>query len=76
MAGDAEAPLGAWVDYYRDLGVYDFYRRCEPAMVVDEALVSADAVEALAAESRDEHLVEGNEEAGEKTPRVVGAGVP
>jgi uracil-DNA glycosylase family 4 len=27
MAEDEAAPLSAWVDYYRDLGVYDFYRR-------------------------------------------------
>jgi DNA polymerase len=27
MAGEADPELRAWVDYYRDLGVHDFYRR-------------------------------------------------
>ena len=30
MPGDAETQLRAWVDYYRDLGIHDFYRRGEP----------------------------------------------
>ena len=38
MQGETEAPLRAWLEYYRDLGIYDFYRRGEPA--------PADAVEA------------------------------
>jgi DNA polymerase len=29
MAGEAGPELRAWVDYYRDLGVHDFYRRGE-----------------------------------------------
>jgi DNA polymerase len=30
MQGDAETQLRAWVDYFRDLGIHDFYRRGEP----------------------------------------------
>ena len=29
MPGEAEPQVRAWVDYYRDLGVQDFYRRGE-----------------------------------------------
>jgi len=31
MADEAEPQLRAWVEYYRDLGIHDFYRRGEPA---------------------------------------------
>jgi DNA polymerase len=44
MQGEAAAPLRAWVDYFRDLGVHDFYRRGEPA-----ERVSGDVPEATAA---------------------------
>jgi len=38
MLGDAETQLRAWVDYYRDLGIYDFYRRGEPLeLAADDA---------------------------------------
>jgi uracil-DNA glycosylase family 4 len=30
MAGDAEKQLRAYVEYFRDMGVHDFYRRGEP----------------------------------------------
>jgi len=30
MPSDAAEQMHAWVDYYRDLGVYDFYRNGEP----------------------------------------------
>src|ERR1700737_2688941 len=30
MAEDAQRQLRAYVEYFRDLGVYDFYRRGEP----------------------------------------------
>jgi DNA polymerase len=30
MQNDGEAQVRAWVEYYRDLGVYDFYRLGEP----------------------------------------------
>jgi len=31
MHREAEAPVRAWVEYFRDIGVHDFYRRGEPA---------------------------------------------
>jgi uracil-DNA glycosylase len=40
MAGEAEPQLRAWVDYFRDLGVHDFYRRGE---AVDLPAVDAEA---------------------------------
>jgi uracil-DNA glycosylase family 4 len=33
MPGESEQPVRAWVEYFRDLGVYDFYRRGEPVAV-------------------------------------------
>ena len=30
MQSEAEPQLRAWVEYFRDLGVYDFYRNGEP----------------------------------------------
>jgi DNA polymerase len=42
MAGEAEQQLRAYVDYLRDLGVYDLYRRGEPVLETD--LVSTAAV--------------------------------
>ena len=47
MAGETGAPLRAWVDYYRDLGVYDFYRRGEPVhpTIVEEVAVPATPAE-------------------------------
>jgi DNA polymerase len=45
MAEEAQKQLRAYVEYFRDLGVYDFYRRGEPGTVawpeVDEARVEA-----------------------------------
>ncbi|HWG17416.1 MAG TPA: uracil-DNA glycosylase [Acidobacteriaceae bacterium] len=40
-AGDA---LRAWVDYYRDLGVYDFYRRGEQRAGVSDTVGTAVAI--------------------------------
>jgi DNA polymerase len=51
MAGEAEPGLRAWVDYFRDLGVHEFYRRGER---VDLAGIDGEAdssVEDLAASS-------------------------
>jgi len=44
MQGDAAAPLRAWVEYYRDLGVHDFYRRGEPVERVPVELAEAAAI--------------------------------
>ena len=45
MPGEGEPQLRAWVDYYRDLGVHDFYRRGEfvAAAVVEEVIAHAEA---------------------------------
>src|SRR5579863_8878130 len=48
MPGEGEPQLRAWVDYFRDLGVHDFYRRGEfvGAAVAEEAIapeIHADA---------------------------------
>jgi DNA polymerase len=50
MAGEAEEQLRAYVEYFRDLGVYDFYRQGEPVAAAVEELaqqVSAVAIEAV-----------------------------
>ncbi len=53
MQDEAGTPLRAWVDYYRDLGIHDFYRRGESATgaePADEATAaSVDATPALRA---------------------------
>ena len=36
MAGEAEDQLRAYVEYFRDLGIYDFYRRGEPVYAAEE----------------------------------------
>ena len=48
MAGEAEQQLRAYVEYFRDLGVHDFYRQGEP--VFAEAAVEAVAEPIVAAE--------------------------
>jgi uracil-DNA glycosylase len=60
MAGEAEQQLRAYVEYLRDIGVHDFYRRGEPMHVeidstpptpVEAAAVAAVVVEELEAAS-------------------------
>jgi uracil-DNA glycosylase family 4 len=41
MAGEAEDELRAYVEYFRDLGVYDFYRRGEPVYEAEEIQATA-----------------------------------
>jgi len=41
MAGDAEQQLRAYVEYFRDLGVHEFYRRGEPVYETGETVVEA-----------------------------------
>lgn len=48
MAGEAEQQLRAYVEYFRDLGVHDFYRQGEP--VFAEAAVEAVSEPIVAAE--------------------------
>ncbi len=49
MAGDVEQ-LRAYVEYFRDMGVYEFYRRCEPvsAELAETGLAGDVVVEAVA----------------------------
>jgi DNA polymerase len=48
MAGDAEQQLRAYVEYFRDMGIHDFYRRGEPVAI--EAVEAVAAIAAAAAE--------------------------
>jgi len=41
MAGEAEQQLRAYVEYFRDLGVHDFYRRGEPVLAAAREVVPA-----------------------------------
>jgi DNA polymerase len=41
MAGEAEQQLRAYVDYLRDLGVYDLYRRGEPVFEANQVSTTA-----------------------------------
>jgi uracil-DNA glycosylase family 4 len=49
MAGDAEQQLRAYVEYFRDIGIHDFYRRGEPIAIeaVEVAATAASSIEAL-----------------------------
>ena len=49
MAGETEQQLRAYVEYFRDLGVHDFYRRGEPVAVA-ETIVMAVSEPVMAAE--------------------------
>lgn len=50
MAVEAEQQLRAWVEYFRDLGVHDFYRRGEPVYAAPSAdSIAEPAVEPPAA---------------------------
>jgi DNA polymerase len=47
MAPEAEDQLRAYVEYFRDLGVHDFYRQGEPVYGVEEIATAAVAVPAV-----------------------------
>ena len=49
MAGEAEQQLRAYVEYLRDLGVYDLYRRGEPDLPSVSASASAETEQVVAA---------------------------
>lgn len=52
MAGDAEQQLRAYVEYFRDMGIHDFYRRGEPvAIEAIKPLETAEVVVAAPAET-------------------------
>jgi|SRR5665213_1269624 len=48
MAGDAEQQLRAYVEYFRDMGIHDFYRRGEPLAI--EAIETAAVITTASAE--------------------------
>jgi len=48
MAGDAEQQLRAYVEYFRDMGIHDFYRRGEPVAI--EPVETSAAVTTASAE--------------------------
>ena len=51
MAGEAEQQLRDYVEYFRYLGVHDFYRRGEPVVVAEaEAVVAAPVAKQVAPE--------------------------
>ena len=55
MQDESGTPLRAWVDYYRDLGIHDFYRRGEPVIAGAEQVEEAanETAARFAVKSRD-----------------------
>jgi len=51
VQADAAGQLGAWIEYYRDLGVYDFYRRAEGSGTAEADLTAEAAPESEAQDS-------------------------
>ncbi len=51
MQGEAEPHLRAWVEYFRDLGIHDFYRRGEfvPVAETEEQVIAQIRAEAISA---------------------------
>jgi len=49
MQGEALQPVRAWVEYFRDLGIHDFYRLGGPAPLADEQALEAVAAPAAIA---------------------------
>src|SRR3569623_1888866 len=45
VQADAAGQLRAWIEYYRDLGVYDFYRRAEGSGTAEADLTAEAAPE-------------------------------
>ena len=78
MQPDAEGHLRAWVEYYRDLGVYDFYCRGE-TLATTEAVAESGVLESVeAAKSVDQaiapaateaNILESNSPDGPQIPR-------
>jgi DNA polymerase len=52
MAGDAEQQLRAYVEYFRDMGIHDFYRRGEPVAIEAVAAVAAEPLRVVAEATR------------------------
>jgi DNA polymerase len=74
MAGEAEEQLRAYVEYFRDLGVYDFYRRGEPVYAAE--MVAAEAVTAPVISSPASKTVESQPIPAMTSPPVAAAVVP
>jgi uracil-DNA glycosylase family 4 len=53
MQSEAAPQLRAWVDYFRDLGIHDFYRRGEPAPVLIEDVQAESHGEVTASADQD-----------------------
>jgi len=51
VQADAAGQLRAWIEYYRDLGVYDFYRRAEGSGTAEADLTAEAAPESEAQDS-------------------------
>ena len=81
MPGEGEPQLRAWVDYFRDLGVHDFYRRGEfvaTAVAEDEAVaqIHAEAI-VVEASGAPAAIVEGAYSvAGERAPATHAVATP
>ena len=63
MQGEAGPQIRAWVDYFRDLGIHDFYRRGEyvPLPQAEEDAALHAAVEAVAVEAANPDIAPGVE---------------
>ena len=74
MAGEAEEQLRAYVEYFRDLGVYDFYRRGEPVYSAEEIaeVVTVAAAKPPASKSVEPRVIPERP----SSPPVVAAVVP
>jgi uracil-DNA glycosylase family 4 len=48
MAGDAEQQLRAYVEYFRDMGIHDFYRRGEPVAIEAVATIAVEPLSVVA----------------------------
>jgi hypothetical protein len=57
MQGAAAEPLQAWVDYFRDLGIHDFYRRGEGVFAAGGAAQEAEVGPASASHAPVESYV-------------------
>lgn len=45
--GPARTPAADWIDYFRDLGIHDFYRSANPAQAIPEQLAASAAPPAV-----------------------------
>ena len=75
--GDREQQLRAYVEYFRDMGVYDFYRRGEPVFVADaETAVETTVIESAAKKEPVAAPVRETRLASEPKQGLVGVPIP